>query len=79
MSTHYSIAVIGAAVLLGATAWMKPAPNGEASARARVERGRYLSTTASPSRFRHPQRPLQQVTSRNPETPLRNREQFIPD
>ena len=45
MSKQYSLAVIGAALLLGAAACMKPAPDSEASAtRARVQRGKYLVT-----------------------------------
>jgi mono/diheme cytochrome c family protein len=45
MSKHYSIAVIGAALLLGAAACTTPAPSGEANAtRDRVERGKYLVT-----------------------------------
>jgi mono/diheme cytochrome c family protein len=45
MSREFSIAVIGAALLLGAAACMKPAADTEArAAGARVERGRYLVT-----------------------------------
>jgi mono/diheme cytochrome c family protein len=45
MSKQYSLAVIGAALLLGAAACMKPVQNSEASAaRVRVERGKYLVT-----------------------------------
>ena len=45
MSKHYSSAFIGAALLLGAAACIKPAADSDASiARARVERGRYLVT-----------------------------------
>jgi mono/diheme cytochrome c family protein len=45
MSKHFSSAFIGAALLVGAAACMKPAADSEASAaRARVERGRYLVT-----------------------------------
>ena len=45
MSKPYSLALIGAALLLGAAACIKPAPDSEASAaRARVDRGKYLVT-----------------------------------
>ena len=45
MSKHFSSVLIGAALLLGAAACMKPAADSEAgAARARVERGRYLVT-----------------------------------
>jgi len=45
MLKQFSLAVIGAALLLGAAACMKPAPDSEASAAgARVERGKYLVT-----------------------------------
>jgi mono/diheme cytochrome c family protein len=45
MLKHYSTALIGAALVLGAAACMKPAADSDASAaRARVERGRYLVT-----------------------------------